>query len=663
MQSKTSFFNKTLYRKNLSRYWPLWGMASFLAALFPLAMLVQLLRMDTHFSMEPLEATQAYYSAVAYVLPWLTLIYAVLCAVVTWGYLYNARSVGTMHTLPIRRQGLFVTGLLSGLTMALAPYVVLGALMGVISLCFGFFEPVGFGVTVLAVLGETLFYFGSATCVAFITGNAFAMPALYFIFHSLAAGLDLLVSAFSAGFYFGVNGEYTGVVEWLSPTVYLINNVRVDCQYMDVQVAPDITRAVLQSVSLEKGWLIAAYAAVGAVLLVIAWLLYSRRRSESAGDVVAVGWMKPVFRCGVTLISAMLFGLALYAIFWGSYQSGSYYETIPLAVSMLVAGAIGYYAASMLLAKSLRVFRGSWKGLVLTAVFVAAVIGVFRFDLFGVERRVPQLGEIKELYLYTANNSYTLYPDKDADTIENIRALHAAIIADKDYVEATNRRRYADDWQGYDAEGLSRGDQVRLTYTLNSGRTVSRSYWLYLSRGRLEQPGTYDNLLDTLVNSEDMKQRRLRLDKAGLTPEYVDIYADCSGTSETFGSRQAKELLEAVSADAAEGTWGNYDWFENDEAGQYALDVSVQFRNPETGYYEGHISINVTPAMTHTVEYLLGQNMVKATDLVPRGLLHPDWYDEDYEKYGAAYEEAYADDAASVGIIGGADGPTAIYVG
>ena len=50
MQSKTSFFNKTLYRKNLTRYWPLWGMASFLAALFPLAMLVQLLRMDTHFS-------------------------------------------------------------------------------------------------------------------------------------------------------------------------------------------------------------------------------------------------------------------------------------------------------------------------------------------------------------------------------------------------------------------------------------------------------------------------------------------------------------------------------------------------------------------------------------------------------------------------------------
>ena len=212
---------------------------------------------------------------------------------------------------------------------------------------------------------------------------------------------------------------------------------------------------------------------------------------------------------------------------------------------------------------------------------------------------------------------------------------------------------------------ISRRNTVRLTYTLNNGRKVSRDYWVPITRDRLEQPGTDDNLLDTLVNSADMKQRRLRLDQAGLTPEVVDIYADRSSTSETFGSREAAALLEAVSADAAEGTWGNYDWFSDNEAGQYALDVSIQFRDPETGDYEGRIGINVTPAMTHTVEYLLGQNMVKQTDLVTRGQLHPDWYDEDieyYEKYGVAYAESFAD-PASVGVIGGADGPTEIIVG
>ena len=32
MQSKTSYFNATLFRKNLTRFWPLWGLASFIGA-------------------------------------------------------------------------------------------------------------------------------------------------------------------------------------------------------------------------------------------------------------------------------------------------------------------------------------------------------------------------------------------------------------------------------------------------------------------------------------------------------------------------------------------------------------------------------------------------------------------------------------------------------
>ena len=38
MQSKTSYFNATLFRKNLTWFWPLWGLASFIGALFPLGL-------------------------------------------------------------------------------------------------------------------------------------------------------------------------------------------------------------------------------------------------------------------------------------------------------------------------------------------------------------------------------------------------------------------------------------------------------------------------------------------------------------------------------------------------------------------------------------------------------------------------------------------------
>ncbi len=44
MRSKTSFFNPTLLRKNLTRFWPLWGGASALGALVPLVLLTELLQ-------------------------------------------------------------------------------------------------------------------------------------------------------------------------------------------------------------------------------------------------------------------------------------------------------------------------------------------------------------------------------------------------------------------------------------------------------------------------------------------------------------------------------------------------------------------------------------------------------------------------------------------
>ena len=59
MQSRTSFFNITLFRKNLTRFWPLWGGASVLGSRFPLAILLQLMR-GPRWVAEPLVATQAY---------------------------------------------------------------------------------------------------------------------------------------------------------------------------------------------------------------------------------------------------------------------------------------------------------------------------------------------------------------------------------------------------------------------------------------------------------------------------------------------------------------------------------------------------------------------------------------------------------------------------
>ena len=663
MQSRTSFFNITLFRKNLTRFWPLWGMASFAGALFPLALLLQLMRRENFYMWnDPLSFTEMYYNVAAYAVPVISLMYAVLCAMMVWSYLYNSRSVGLAHTLPIRREGLFFTNFLSGMAMMLIPYVVIGALCVLVSAVGGCFDLKGLIVTILTVLGLSFFYFASATLVAFITGNVFALPAVYFLLHFLAVLLDWLVSTFAQGFLFGLSGGYTGVVEWLSPTVYLENQVRVNSTYETITTQT----SRLTAVSLENFWLIGVYALVGVVLLVLAWLLYRRRRSESAGDVVAVGWMKPVFRFGTAALAALLGGIALYELFWRNFQGGQYYDVLPMVVCMLVAGAIGYYAASMLLAKSLKVFRGSWKGMALVAAGCVALCCVLHFDLLGVEDRVPEVSQVKKVHLYTADNNYTFYPEEDAELLEQVRTVHQAIVADKDFILNGNERRL---W------ALDTGDieyvSFDVTYELTNGLEVERNYGLTVTRDRMAQAGTYDSLLDSLVNSEAMKAKRLHVGDSRYEVSSGYLYLEAVGEHYDLNSREAAAILEAVGKDARTGAWGTYNWFENDRRDCYAmsLELSFTYTGEEEDLRRDWIEIYVRPGMDHTIACLKDLGLVTDEALRTYGELYPEDYmdyvdDIDYGEYVEKYGIEAVEDAgpASVGVIGGADGPTTVVV-
>ena len=708
MRSKTSYFNGTLFKKNLSRYWPLWGLASFGGAMFPLAMLLELLHNGFQF-WSPLETRQAYYTVLSYGVPVISIVYAILCAMAVWNYLYNARSVGMMHTLPIRREGLFVTNVLSGLTMMAIPYTVTGVLLVLVTMLFGGFEPVGVLVTVLGVMGESLFFFGLATFCAFIVGNVFMLPALYGLLNFIAVLTDFMVNLLAQGFCFGLNSSYSGTVEWLSPVVYLIQKISPNSTYETQWVTDRLggqryETSVLTSVTLENGWLIAAYAAVGAALLGLAWLLYRRRRSESAGDVVAVGWMKPVFRYGCAAYAAILGGRLLYALLWESFQNGQYFALLPMILCMIAGGAVGYYAASMLLAKTPRVFKTTWKGMLAVALGCAALCGAMKYDLFGVTRRIPAPDSVKLVNVYAAGSNYYLTPGKDDALIEKVRTLHQTIIDDKDYA-LTTASAATEAYSGADGEVPYAYTTVRFTYTLNSGLKVERRYNLYLTQNRMAREGTYDYLLDQLINSPEMRQKCIRWRDEGfqLDGAWIDTWRDYSDLS----SREVGLILDAVAKDAENGDWGVYDWFRVDnDADSYEIQIHFQYKVPESQFDRayGEIQVNVKEGMTETIQTLKELKLITDADLVTNrerypwqyaaggwdqyeqfyGQFHmsPEEYYDRYSEYPAGWFGTESDDssteteidpdvddshspsmsagaeATSFGIIGGADGPT-----
>lgn len=172
-----------------------------------------------------------------------------------------------------------------------------------------------------------------------------------------------------------------------------------------------------------------------------------------------------------------------------------------------------------------------------------------------------------------------------------------------------------------------------MVYVLRTGVTVERFYSLTITRDRLAQSGTYDALLDALVQSETMKQKRLHLGDDRFTPDGGSIYVENRGEGYDLGSREAQAILNAVAQDAAVGAWGDPDWFSSNDGGDYALNLDLSFTCREKdNTYTDWITITVRPSMTYTTACLKKLGLVTEQDLVTWAQMDP----ERYEEYEAA---------------------------
>ena len=106
----------------------------------------------------------------------LALVFGVLAAMAVCSHLYNARSANFFGSLPIRREGLFVTHYLAGLAFLLAPSGVVFVLTLLIEAAGGTvaLAPLGFWLAVTC--GECLFFYSLAVFCGMFTGHILAHP-------------------------------------------------------------------------------------------------------------------------------------------------------------------------------------------------------------------------------------------------------------------------------------------------------------------------------------------------------------------------------------------------------------------------------------------------------------------------------------------------------
>lgn len=496
--SKEKLFNGTLFRKNLTRFWPLWAVYALIW--FFLGPMNQFLILfnptnSRNFSVERLaaDAIESLLENASGSGLILAVIAGPLFAMALFSYLYSARSVGMMHSFPIRRNTLFLTNYCAGLTVIGATLLTNAVLIAIVQGIAGILVWKIVAQWFLCTIGEMIFFYSFAVFCGVFTGVTVALPAFYALLNGVAEVLDITINGLAERFLYGYSyGRTPEWAKWLTPVAKLRTNA---VYTYDMNVSRDIP-VDQRLINLH---VVVIYLLVGFVFAAVALIIYQRRQSETAGDVVSVRWAKQLFRFGAGFFSAVTLGQILYSVIHDSFFTSSMGESLPLMlVCLLVFALIGFYAAEMLLEKSFRVFRKAWKGAVLAAALPVLLCVGIKMDFWGFEKQIPVTDETLYISL-SVNSSWTnINGTEDQELIQRILKLHQGLIDRKEENKAAEKKAYEEGLAGQEDRNMD-DVYIRFNYYYKDGddyKSIDRSYYLWYDYADLSDP---DSLIAQLA--------------------------------------------------------------------------------------------------------------------------------------------------------------------
>ena len=508
MRSKTSFFNATLFWKTVARFWPIWFIYAFVWAIFMPIFLGSSLNSAIRYSsstagivnaLQSLPLEMGLYGA--------TIISFIACcfsAMAVFSHLYSMRSAGAYAALPIKRQGVFTSVTLAGILPLLAINLATFAATLIVEAAQG---PVYLPALLqwLAMVSLiNIFFYGFAVLCAQMTGNLIVLPLVYAVLNLTVYVVEELIKYILRIFVFGFSSSGFSL-SFLSPVIYL-------CRYCSIN-STSAYHAASDSYQVTgyyfSGWgTVIAYAVAGLVLIAAGLLLYKRRRMETAGDVVAVRWLRPIFKYCLSLGCALCIGLLLFSILRPDYSYGGTPMNVLVLTALMIVGCfIGYFAAEMLIHKSFAVWRGRrrWLGFLVASAVITVLTFSCEFDLFGYEKKVPAADNIEQVSLRVNGDNSVL---TEPQNIGNAVALHNSIIGNKAFHESSG------DGSAY----------MYMEYTLRDGTVIKRAYSLnYDTDGNADDVIALQNLVNTQEAINYRKQLSYNITAENINYAYVSF--------------------------------------------------------------------------------------------------------------------------------------------
>lgn len=545
MKSRTSFFNTTVLRKDITRFMPVW-------ILYSVGLLLFMVIPNIGWGISDVADSLAYTLSAAGTLQ---MIYGGVCAMMVFGDLFKTRLCYATHALPLRREGWFLTHYVAGFLFSFVPNLMASLCLMLTLGTYWYMAALWLAVSTMAFL----FFFSLGAFSAVCAGNRLGMTAVYL---TLNFGI-LLVKWYAEEVYMpllsGVIFDLT-VLEVFAPTSFLAG-----LDFIDFTTSP------FQYMGIITGdWIyLAILAVLGVVIAFLAVLLYRKRNLETAGDFLAFSAIKPVF----LVIYTLTFCYIVYSLI-----------SLPV-VALLIGLTIGFFTGRMLLDRTVRVFKGKnflFMGVMITVI--AITIGLTALDPLGLSRYVPETDKVDSVSFYSSGDRYQAdhYATSDPAKIDQFREFHADLV-ENNYPIAEDEDTIA----------------VYLEYTLESGRTVLREYTIPVDSA----PGQF--VRQAMSRWEYVFKTN---DWDGFVASIENITVELYSELKLSDPAQIRGLLEAIKADCEAGNMAQYWALHQDEDPVCYVHIhDPEFKYSSDYHYQLKVfalNLDIYASCEHTIAYL-----------------------------------------------------------
>lgn len=440
MTLKTSLFNKGIYKSTVKRY--MWGSVLYFIILFMTTVLPTLLMSEPYYPYVENGSSLLYDGFHYMVFPILTaMCVPTVVGMLVFRFVHSKKASVFTHSLPVSRTSVYTSTLAGAFTLMSAPVILNGlvflimaltAYSGVITVssCF-----VWIGLNLMCLF----MMFACTAFVAMLTGNTFAMAGLNVLFHTIliiaVACFGFIAEQFLFGYVYD-NAVMNNIAEGNFPVWIMLT-------------AGDIYSDNAETISLVR---LAVNLVISAGLYVLGWLLYKKRSLETAEDVAGFKILNPLFKYLLTFLGATV-SFALFSEF--ITEKISVFITIVALISAVV-----YFASEMILKKTVRIWKGSYKGFIGFAVVYTLLIFVFAFtSFFGYETYVPKAEDVK--YVSVQWGDYW----EDGNFVDDEAVIKEVVKWHSDCVSNI-------------PQSVHSYVNVDITYIMNNGKEISRSYFI-----------------------------------------------------------------------------------------------------------------------------------------------------------------------------------------